>query len=693
MNSKDDIRRGMQSLALQILYHDKLYHSLGEPEISDAEYDNLVMKLRLLEEQNPELVDKISPSLRVGFKPVSELPNVPHSTPMLSLNNAFTFEEVSAFDTACRQALKHVGKDFKDEPRELACAYIAEPKYDGLSLELVFEYGILTDAITRGDGYTGESVIHNARTIMNIPNELKEGSRPIPKYLEVRGEVVIPKMEFAKIVADQIAAGEKPYSNTRNAAAGALRLLDPTIAAKRHMKFFTYGWGEIQFDDTSMANQLSESMILEWFQEMGLPVDFERIQYANTVTELNEYHNSMRELRETLPYDIDGVVYKVDYLPFRAIIGQVSRAPRWAIAHKFPAEEMITQLLDIIFQVGRTGAVTPVAILDPVFVGGVVVQKATLHNETEIKRKGLRIKDYVLVRRAGDVIPEVIKAVVDLRPSETIEVKMPTHCPNCHTKLVKDDSEAIWRCPAQYKCSAQRLGLFIHAVSRSAFGIDGLGERILAQFVADGTLTRLSDLFSPAFKSALINSDHAKVGEKRAKKLIKVLDICTILPLKTLLYSLGIRGVGKSTARALAEHFGHLAGIRQASSEELAEVPDVGPITAQALVQYFTDPQAKKDLDELLTYLTVVESVGKVNQGPRTTVVLTGSFNGLDRNTFTQALEGFGFKVSSTVSKKTDMVVYGNNPGTKLQEAKALNIPTYTLTEFCDHHDLEIGSF
>ncbi len=671
-------------LRAEIEQHNVRYYVYDDPSISDAEYDRMMRELQDLEAAHPELVTPESPTQRVGAAPVSAFGSVRHAVPMLSLGNAFDKEDVVAFDRRVTDTLRGAGLLGPAQQAE----YFCELKLDGLAISLRYEDGRLVQAATRGDGQTGEDVTSNIRTIKAIPLQL---TGPAPKVLEVRGEVLMNRADFEKLNAAQAKRDEKVFVNPRNAAAGSLRQLDPRITAKRPLRFFAYGWGEVQglpgsqsglFDEapagaTDAAATLPEKShgaMLDWLAALGLPVNVKHNHRATGAEGLMAFYAKVGALRPELPYDIDGVVYKVDSLPAQKLLGFVARAPRFALAHKFPAEEATTTLLDIEVQVGRTGAITPVARLKPVFVGGVTVTNATLHNEDEIRRKDVRIGDTVIVRRAGDVIPEVVGAVLEQRPADAREFVMPKACPVCGSAIERLEDETIARCTGGLFCAAQRKQTLWHAASRKALDIEGLGEKLVEQLVDSGRVKSLADLFSLR-PLELVGLD--RMGQKSADNLVEAIDKARAPALGRLLFALGIRHVGETTARDVARHFGSIEAIMDADEDALSSVPDVGPVVAGSIRRFFAEQHNREVIDQLKAQGVhpVAEAVPEDTTLAGKTFVLTGTLPTLSRDEAKSMLEEKGAKVAGSVSAKTDYVVAGADAGSKLAKAESLGVP------------------
>ncbi|MCZ8411513.1 NAD-dependent DNA ligase LigA [Achromobacter dolens] len=670
-------------LRAEIEQHNVRYYVYDDPSISDAEYDRLMRELQDLEAAHPELVTPESPTQRVGAAPVSAFGSVRHAVPMLSLGNAFDEEDVVAFDRRVTDTLRGAGLLGPAQQAE----YFCELKLDGLAISLRYEDGRLVQAATRGDGQTGEDVTSNIRTIKAIPLQL---SGPAPKVLEVRGEVLMNRADFEKLNAAQAKRDEKVFVNPRNAAAGSLRQLDPRITAKRPLRFFAYGWGEVQglpgsqnglFDEApagaaeaaATLPEKSHGAMLDWLAALGLPVNVKHNHRATGAEGLMAFYAKVGALRPELPYDIDGVVYKVDSLPAQKLLGFVARAPRFALAHKFPAEEATTTLLDIEVQVGRTGAITPVARLKPVFVGGVTVTNATLHNEDEIRRKDVRIGDTVIVRRAGDVIPEVVGAVLEKRPADAREFVMPKACPVCGSAIERLEDETIARCTGGLFCAAQRKQTLWHAASRKALDIEGLGEKLVEQLVDSGRVKSLADLFSLR-PLELVGLD--RMGQKSADNLVAAIDKARAPALGRLLFALGIRHVGETTARDVARHFGSIEAIMDADEDALSSVPDVGPVVAGSIRRFFAEQHNRDVIDQLKAQGVhpVAEAVPQDTTLAGKTFVLTGTLPNWTREEASMRIQAAGGKVSGSVSKKTAYLVAGEDAGSKLTKAQELGV-------------------
>jgi len=657
MADMEAARKQVAKLVAEISQHDYQYYVLDAPTISDSEYDGLYRRLLDLEQKFPELISPDSPTQRVGGVAVNAFDSVIHRQAMLSLNNAFGEDELLAFDKRVREGL---GVD--------QIEYAVEPKFDGLAITLTYENGLFIQGATRGDGYTGENVTHNLRTIRSIPIRLNV-TKP-PSLLEVRGEVLILKHDFEKLNATQEKLGAKLFANPRNAAAGSLRQLDSNITASRPLHFFAYGLGEA----IGIPQLNSHAEAMDYLAKLHFPVsDLRALKIG--VAGLLEYFREIGAKRAALPFDIDGVVYKVNQFAQQKELGFVSRAPRWAIAHKYPAEEATTVVEDIIVQVGRTGAITPVARLKAVFVGGVTVTNATLHNEDELKRKDIRIGDTVIVRRAGDVIPEVVTVVQALRPINTRLFSMPITCPDCGSHIERPQDEAIARCTGGLYCPAQRKQAITHFASRRAMDIEGMGEKLVDQLVDANLVHHLDDIYKLDV-ATLANLD--RMAQKSAQNVIAALSKSKQTTLARFIYGLGIRNVGEATAKDLAAHFGSLQALLDAPLEELLQVNDVGPIVAESILQFFGEPH-NRDVIKSMQNLGVHWPESAVRQGAAgalmgKTLVLTGALPNLSRDAAQALIEAAGGRVSSSVSKKTDFVVVGKEAGSKLNKARSLGL-------------------
>jgi len=641
----------------EIEQHNHRYYVLDDPLISDAEYDRLFRELQALESEHPELRTADSPTQRVGAAPAAEFAPAAHRQPMLSLNNAFEDAEVEAFDRRIREALE---VDIVE--------YAVEPKFDGLAISLVYEHGVLVCGATRGDGYTGEDVTANLRTVRSIPLQLPAGA---PALLEVRGEVLMLREDFQSLNRRQQEQGAKLFANPRNAAAGSLRQLDSRITAGRKLTFYAYGLGEAD----GVADLETHSQIIDLIKQNRFLVAPE-CDVVRGVSGLLAYYRRIGVARNELPYDIDGVVYKVSSLQAQRQLGFVSRAPRFAVAHKFPAEEATSLVLGIDVQVGRTGALTPVARLQPVFVGGVNVTNATLHNEDEVRRKDVHVGDTVVVRRAGDVIPEVVRVAAPGARREEDRFEMPSRCPVCESAVVRSEGEAIARCSGGLYCSAQRKQALLHFASRRAMDIEGLGDRLVEQLVDLDLVRTPADLYDKLDEARLAGLE--RMAEKSAANIMAAIRKSRDTTLPRLIYALGIRNVGETTARDLAQHFGTLDALAVAGIEALQQVPDVGPVVAESVAQFFAEPHNREVISGLqaagIHYEAVLPRPVATGQAAGRSFVLTGTLPTLTRDEAKTRIEAAGGKVSGSVSKKTDFVVAGADAGSKLEKAQALGV-------------------
>ncbi|MCL4798265.1 MAG: NAD-dependent DNA ligase LigA [Burkholderiales bacterium] len=655
--ARRDVAARVEQLRREIDEHNYRYYVLDAPTISDADFDRMFRELQALEAEHPELASPDSPTQRVGGAPLAAFASVAHRVPMLSLNNAFDGEEVAAFDRRVREGLERERVD-----------YDCEPKFDGLAISLAYEHGAFVQGATRGDGYTGENVTANLRTIRGIPLRLR--GRSFPHTLEVRGEVILYRADFERLNEAQRRRGEKEFANPRNAAAGSLRQLDPRITATRPLRFFAYGVGHVE----GGRPPATQSDLLDMLLEAGLPVCAER-KVVSGIDGLLAFYADLLDKRPRLPYEVDGVVYKVDRIADQQRLGFVSRAPRFAVAHKFPPEEATTEVVDIEVQVGRTGALTPVARLKPVFVGGVTVTNATLHNEDEVHRKDVRVGDTVVVRRAGDVIPEVLGVVPGKRRGHPPVFHLPKKCPVCGSAVIRLPDEAIARCSGGLVCAAQRKQALLHFASRRAMDIDGLGEKLVDQLVDGGLVRTPADVYGLALGRL---AGLERMGEKSAQRLLDALEKSKRTTLARFIYALGIRNVGETTAKDLAAHFGTLDALMAADEAELEEVADVGPVVAAAVRRFFGEKH-NVEVVRALRKAGVEWAEGeakRLRRGPAAgkTFVLTGALPDMTREEATELIEAHGGKVSGSVSKKTDYVVAGAEPGSKLDKARALGV-------------------
>ena len=649
----------------QIVQADHSYYVLDSPTLPDAEYDRLMRELQALEAAHAELITTDSPTQRVAGAPSREFRAARHAVPMLSLNNAFNEAEVTAFDARAREALVRAGESVSE------VQYACELKFDGLAVNLRYEGGELVSGATRGDGGVGEDVTANIRTIRAVPLRLAARAPALlPEVLEVRGEVMMFKREFERLNERQRAKEEREYVNPRNAAAGALRQLDSRITAERSLRFFAYGLGQLQ----GASEPATHAALLDWLVKLGVPVATERAVVGGVAGCLR-FYQAVGERRAKLPYEIDGVVYRINSREQQQLLGYVSRAPRFAIAHKFPAQEAVTQLTGIDIQVGRTGALTPVARLAPVFVGGVTVTNATLHNEDEIRRKDVRIGDTVTVRRAGDVIPEVVAVIAERRPRNARVFKMPTQCPVCGSQVYREEGESVARCTGGLICAAQRKQALLHFAGRRALDIEGLGDKVVEQLVDSGLVHTPADLFKLGM-GALAGLE--RMADKSAANLVEAFERARSTTLERFIFALGIRHVGESTARDLARYFGKLDPIISAEEAELLQVPDVGPVVAASIAHFFAEPHNREVVEQLRAagvHWTESEPVREpVGRLVGKTFVITGTLPTLKREDAKSMIEAGGGKVSGSVSKKTDYVVAGEDAGSKLAKASELGV-------------------
>jgi DNA ligase (NAD+) len=690
--SEREAGRELERLAAEIARHDKLYYGEDAPEISDADYDALRQRNAAIEARYPQLVRADSPSRRVGAAPVEAFGKVRHAVPMLSLGNAFNEEDVTDFMARVRR--------FLGLPPDAVVEVTAEPKIDGLSISLTYTKGKLTQAATRGDGTEGENVTPNVKTMRSIPHRLSGAA--LPDLIEVRGEIYLAHGDFETLNREQAAAGGKIFANPRNAAAGSLRQLDASITARRPLRFFAYGWGT-----ASALPAATQAGVYAAFARWGLPLN-PLLQVCATTAELLAFHRAMAERRASLGYDIDGVVYKINRLDWQDRLGFVSRAPRWAIAHKFPAEEVMTRLNEIEIQVGRTGALTPAAKLEPVTVGGVVVSNATLHNEDEIARKDIRVGDTVIVRRAGDVIPQVLGVVLEKRPKGARPYRMPVICPACGSQAVREVDERtgrvdiVRRCTGGLICPAQAKERLKHFVSRNAIDIEGLGEKQIELFYDEGRIMQPVDIFTLAAREAQLPVtkrllEKKGFGAKSIDKLFKAIEARRKLPLDRFIYALGIRHIGETTARDLAKALGTLHAFRAAAMaaaaggkdsaayRELDDIEGIGTTVIDALVAFFGEPHNLKALADLLAEIEV-EPFARAGRlaTPVTdkTVVFTGSLERMTRSEAKALAERLGAKVTGSVSAKTDYVVAGADAGSKLSKARELGVAVLSEDEW-----------
>jgi DNA ligase (NAD+) len=651
------LKSQLESLRQQLNDYAYQYYVLDEPEISDNQYDELYKKLVALEKKHPDLITADSPTQRVGDKPLDGFTQIKHEVPMLSLGNVFTDDELVDFD-----------KRIRDLAEVAEIEYSAELKLDGLAVSITYIDGKLAQAATRGDGSVGEDITANVKTIKAIPLSLRGGT--IPHKVEVRGEVIMTKSGFDKYNHQAEIKGEKTFANPRNAAAGSLRQLDPRKTARRPLMFYAYSLGQVS-DDQALTTHMQT---LQWVKSLGVPIN-PLSKIVNGALACQNFYNWVGEQRDKLDYDIDGVVYKVNDLALQKKLGFVTKSPRWATAHKFPAQEATTVIENIDVQVGRTGSITPVARLKPVVVGGVTITNATLHNEDEIRRKDVRIGDTVFVRRAGDVIPEVVKVVLQKRPKDSHEFIMPTHCPVCDTKLHKIEGEAVLRCPTGLFCDAQRKQAIIHFVSRKALDMDGLGDKLVELMVDEGLIKTPADLFDIT-QQDLLRLD--RMGEKSANNVIKAIEKSKHTSLEKFIYALGVREVGEATALTLAQQLKTIDAIKSATVEALEQLSDIGPIVARRITQFFAEQHNLEVIDKLLEAGITWDEIETPSEAEQPllgkTLVLTGSLSHFTRATAKAKLIKLGAKVAGSVSKNTDMLVAGEKAGSKLTKAEKLGV-------------------
>jgi len=652
----------------EIRHHNRRYYVLDDPQIPDSEYDRLLRRLQELEAEHPELVTADSPTQRVGAEPLAAFAAVRHEIPMLSLDNVFSEEELRAFDRRVRERLGDDGT---------AVAYCCEPKLDGVAVSMLYEDGALVRAATRGDGATGEDVTANVRTIASVPLRLPVAAPPAG--LEVRGEVYMPRRGFEAMNRRAEARGEKTFVNPRNAAAGSLRQLDPRVTAARPLEFCAYGIGVLAGAEAPPT----QSGTMAWLRELGIRTSAE-LRVARGVEACLDYYAALHARRDALAYDIDGIVFKVDSVALQQRLGFVSRAPRWAVAHKFPAEEAMTTLLDVEFQVGRTGAITPVARLAPVFVGGVTVSNATLHNMDEVRRLGAMAGDTVIVRRAGDVIPQVVRVVEERRPRDARAIALPAHCPVCGSPVEQGEGEAVARCSGGLVCAAQQKETIRHFASRRALDIEGLGEKLIDQLVDQGVVRNVADVYA-LDEPTLARLE--RMGEKSARNLLAAIARSRNTSFERFLYALGMREVGEATALALARHFGTLDALMAADADALQQVADVGPVVAGHVVAFFAVPENRALIRRLLAAGIAWPAVEKpAASAPLAgkTVVLTGTLESMTRDEAGERLARLGARVAGSVSARTHIVIAGPGAGSKLARAEALGIEVWDEAQFLD---------
>ena len=664
----EQVRAEYEQLKDELNQHNHRYYVLDEPTIPDSEYDRSMRRLQDIEQQHPELLSDDSPSQRVGGAALPSFSQVSHAVPMLSLDNAFSEEELEAFDRRISDRL-----NYKDDQQ---IDYVCEPKLDGVAVSLLYNQGLLVCGATRGDGKVGEDITANVRTINSIP--LRLNGDGIPELLEVRGEIYLPRGGFDKINAAAIAKGDKPFVNPRNAAAGSLRQLDSKITASRPLEMCAYSVGQFQGGETPDSHLNMLKALGSW----GFKINT-YVEAVQGIAACEAYYERMQKRRDQLPYDIDGIVYKVNDLGLQQRLGFVAKAPRWAIARKFPAQEEMTQLVDVEFQVGRTGALTPVARLAPVFVGGVTVSNATLHNGDEIARLGLCIGDTVIIRRAGDVIPKVAAVVLDRRPENAQPIVFPENCPVCQSSVRRVEGEAVARCSGGLFCGAQSKEAIKHFASRKAMDIDGLGDKLVELLVDRGLIYSPADLYE---LSATKIADLERMGEKSAQNLIDSIAVSRQTTLAKFLFALGIREVGEATGQTLARNFGSLEAIIEAEQDALLEVDDIGPVVAYYIRDFFRNPDNLSIINALRESGVSWDDIDITAQDSQPlkgqTWVLTGGMEIMSRAEAKDRLQELGAKVAGSVSAKTSQVVAGPGAGSKLTKAQSLDIPVFDEEQF-----------
>lgn len=664
------IEQQIQQLRQQLNHHSYCYYVQDEPEIPDSEYDRLFQKLLKLEQEFPSLITPDSPSQRVGATPLASFKQIQHEIPMLSLDNAFNSTDINEFNRRVLERLEQTDEQYIE--------YACEPKLDGIAVSLLYEAAVLVRGATRGDGTTGEDISLNVRTIPTIP--LRLTGENIPERIEIRGEIYMPRLGFEALNEHTKKLGKKTFVNPRNAAAGSLRQLDPKITASRPLEMYSYSLGIVE--GGSLPD--TQAGCLQQLKQWGFRLN-PLLQVVKGVDGCLEYYQYVSKIREQLPYDIDGVVFKVNSLEQQKNLGFISRAPRWAVAYKFPAQEELTQINAIEFQVGRTGAITPVARLKPVFVGGVTVSNATLHNMEEINRLDVRVGDRVIIRRAGDVIPKVVRVIKENRPKNSEQIKIPTACPVCKSLVEQIEGETILRCSGGLYCAAQRKEAIIHFASRKAMNIDGLGEKLIDSLVEHGLLNNPADLYQLT-TAQLVKLE--RIGDKSAANLIAAISASKNTQLPRFLYALGIREVGETTAKILASNFGELSAIMTANEEQLTALTDIGPIVAQHIQHFFAQKHNQAIINQLIDkagiHLEKIDISESTNEKPLAgeTWVLTGKLEQITREVAKTKLQQLGAKVSSSVSSKTSQVVAGDKAGSKLTKAIELGIQVIDETAF-----------
>jgi len=665
---KASAKKRIEELKKIIAYHDYLYYVKDAPEISDAEYDKLFKELKDLEEKYPDLITSDSPTQRVSGTPLKEFKTLPHSVPMLSLDNAFEESDVYAFEDKIRRMLKH----------DIEGGYVVEPKIDGIAIELIYEKGKLVAGITRGDGFIGEDVTQNVKTIRSIPTILLAENPP--EKIEVRGEVFLSKEAFRKVNEQQDEAGRPPFANPRNAAAGSLRQLDPKVTASRPLDIFCYAVA-----DPEPLSVHSQWELLNYLKKLGFKVN-PLSKHVNTIKEVLQYHEELEKIRDSLPYEIDGIVIKVNDFKLQKALGETARSPRWALAYKFEPRQAITKIKDIVIGVGRTGTLTPTAILEPVNISGVTVSRATLHNQDEIDRLDVRIGDYVIVERAGDVIPAIVKVLKERREGDLKPFKIPDKCPVCGSKAVRYEGEVAIRCTG-IDCPAQLKERLIHFCSKDAMDIEGFGEKICEQLVDKSLVKSIEDIFTLT-KEDLMKLE--RMGPKLASNLINAREKAKKRELYRFIYALGIRYVGEVTAKKLVSYLGTLENIKNANYDTLISIPEIGPVVAKSIIDFFSEPRNLKTIENLLKAgIEFVVKDKKTGFFTGKTVLFTGTLKSMTRPEAKKLVEEQGGIVKSSVTKDLDYLVVGEEPGSKLDEAKKHNVKIITEQEFLTFLDLK----
>lgn len=662
---KEDIKQEIGQLRDKIRYHNNRYHVLDDPEIPDSEYDSLFRRLLLLEEQNPELVTSDSPTQRVGGAPLKTFDPVKHSQPMLSLENAFSDEDLIDFDNRLKKLNSNVSIE-----------YTVEPKMDGLAIELVYQDGKLAVASTRGDGYTGENVTANIKTLLTVPLNLfcLKGDN-IPRLLEARGEVYMEKEDFKKLNQTRLNEALSTFANPRNAAAGSLRQLDPKVTAKRRLNMFCYGVGVVS---DYRADTYYETML--FLQSLGLRVNRPSIKICSNIAEVIEYCHKLEENRDDFPFEIDGAVIKVNNLELQEKFGLKSRSPRWAIAYKFKPVQAVTQIKNIDVQVGRTGALTPVAFLDPVEIGGVTVKRATLNNQDEIDKKDIRIFDTVLIQRAGDVIPEVVEVIKSKRTGIEKTFRIPDNCPVCSTRVLKKENEAVARCPNN-KCPAQLNAGLKHFVSKGAMDIDGLGDKIITQLIEKGFVKKAVDIYR-LDETKLLQLD--KIEKKSANNILSAIEKSKKTTLSRFIFALGIRHVGEHVAAVIADYYKSIDAIKGTNEDDLLSIKEIGPQIAESVISFFSDDENVNHINSLINEGIQFEEIETGKESPiiGKTIVVTGSLGRMKREELKEFIIKNGGRLSSSVGKGTDILITGENPGSKLDKARDLGIDIIEEEDF-----------